>query len=257
MVWDEAWGKWLRQSPPGSELFAWWRQAGDGTRRVGREAYGERLAALLSAASPRDCAAAGFGCTRRMDRVCREPSVCRLAPAAPSAAEEDSRGEREGPVQGACGGFHGFRGDFEVHVRFSGVGDRHRAVFWRDMPGSATRLWVDGAPVGSGAGLDSYGHWLDGRFLVVQAEGPDSHPRQSYGPGTLTTGIVSVLIHDAAHGSTRMLIPEPHEGWTDPQVVPAGDTLRVYATREALAADVPDRIMPARPGPRSESRSLP
>ncbi|MFE2533578.1 hypothetical protein [Streptomyces sp. NPDC059371] len=249
VVWDEAWGEWLRQSPPGDELLAWWRQAGDGTRRVGREAYGERLAALLSAASPRDCAAAGFGCTRRMDRVCREPAVCRLDPVAPSAAEEVARGEREGPVPGACGGFHGFRGDFEVHVRFSGGRDRHRAVFWRDTAGSAVRLWVDGVPVGSGAGLDSYGRWLDGRFLVVQAEGPDGHPRQSYGPGTLVTGIVSVLIHDAAHGSTRMLIPEPHERWTDPQVVLAGEALRVYATREAVATGVPDRILPARPAP--------
>lgn len=117
--------------------------------------------------------------------------MCRLAPAAPPAAEAVSRGEREGPVPGACAGFHGFRDDFEVHIRFSGAGDRHRTVFWRDTARPATRLWVDDAPVGWGAGLDSYGHWLDGRFLVVQAEGPDSHPRQSYGPGTPTTGIVS------------------------------------------------------------------
>ncbi|MFD5520836.1 hypothetical protein [Streptomyces sp. NPDC127066] len=249
VVHDEAWGEWLRQSPPGGELLAWWQQARDGMRQVGREAYGERLAALLSAASPRDCAAAGFGCTRRMDRACREPLVCRLDPVAPSAAGEVSRGEREGPVQGACGGFHGFWGDFEVHVRFGGDGDRHRAVFWRDTAGAEVRLWVDGAPVGSGAVLDSYGRWLDGRFLVVQAEGPDYHPRQSYGPGTLVTRIVSVLIHDAAHGSTRMLIPEPHERWADPQVVLAGETLRVYATREAVAADAPDRILPVQPAP--------
>ncbi|MFF3416028.1 hypothetical protein ACFYW9_15235 [Streptomyces sp. NPDC002698] len=253
-MWDETWGEWLRQSPPGGELLAWWQQARDG---MSREAYGERLAALLSAASPRDCAAAGFGCTRRMDRVCREPSVCRLDPVAPSAAEEVSRGEREGPVPGACGGFHGFRGDFEVHVRFSGDGDRHRAVLWRDTAGSEVRLWVDGVPVGSGAVLDSYGHWLDGRFLVVRAEGPDGHPLQSYGPGTLVTGIVSVLIHDAVHGSTRMLVPEPHERWTDPQVALAGETLRVYATREAVAADAPDRILPSPADPGATRESLP
>lgn len=64
-------------------------------------------------------------------------------------------------------------------MRFSGGEDRHRAVFCRDTAGSAVRLWVDGVPVGSGGGLDSYGHWLDGRFLVVQAEGPDCHPLQS------------------------------------------------------------------------------
>lgn len=109
LVWDdEAWGEWVRQSSSGGELLAWWGQARDGTRRVGREAYGECLAALLSVASPRDCAAAGFGCTRRMDRVCREPSVCRPDPVAPSAAEEVPHREREGPVQGACGGFHAF-----------------------------------------------------------------------------------------------------------------------------------------------------
>ncbi|MFE7927668.1 hypothetical protein ACFU6S_02860 [Streptomyces sp. NPDC057456] len=167
----------------------------------------------------------------------------------PSAAEEVPHGEREGPVPGSCGGFHGSWGDFEVHVRFSGGGDRHRAVFWHDRAASAVRLWVDGVPVGAGCDLDSYGHWLDGRFLVVRAEGPDDHPRQSYGPGLPVTGIVPVLIHDVAHGSTRTLIPGPHEIWADPQVALAGETLRVYATREAGAADVPDRILPARPAP--------
>jgi hypothetical protein len=248
MVRDEAWDGWLRRSPSGTELLVWWQEARDGMRRVGRDAYRERLVALLSAASPRDCAAAGFGCTRRSDRACREPSVCRLDPAASSAEEVPLR-EREGPVRGACGGFHGFWADFEVHVRFSGGDDRHRAVFRRDTAASAVRLWVDGVPVGSGVDLDSYGHWLGGRFLVVRAEGPDDHPRQSYGPGTLVTGIVSVLIHDAAHGSARTLVPGPHETWTDPQVVLADETLRVYATREARAADVPDRILPTRPTP--------
>ncbi|MFF1442491.1 hypothetical protein [Streptomyces sp. NPDC058295] len=247
-MWDEAWGEWLRQSPPATELLVWWQQARDGMRQVGRDAYGERLVALLSAASARDCAAAGFGCTRRIDRACRAPSVCRLDPAVPSVAEEVPRGEREGPVPGACGGFHGSWGDFEVHVRFSGGDDRHSAVFWHDMAASAVRLWVDGVPVGAGVGLDSYGQWL-GRFLVVQAEGPDDHPRQSYGPGLLVTGIVSVLIHDVAHGSTQTLIPGPHERWTDPQVVLDGETLRVYASREARAADVPDRILSGRPAP--------
>ncbi|WP_406011167.1 hypothetical protein OG440_37295 [Streptomyces sp. NBC_00637] len=244
-MWDDTWGEWLRQSPSGTELLVGWREAREGISRLGRDAYRERLVALLSVASARDCAAAGFGCTRRIDRVCREPSVCRLDPAVPSAAEGVPRGEREGPVPGACGGFHGFRDDFEVHVRFSGGGDRHRAVFWHHTAASAVRLWVDGVPVGVGGGLDSYGHWLDGRFLVVQAEGPDGHPRQSYGPGILVTTIVSVLIHDAVVGSTRTLVPEPHETWTDPQVVLEGETLRVYATREARAADLPDRILPA------------
>ncbi|MFI1440426.1 hypothetical protein [Streptomyces fructofermentans] len=247
---DEAWGEWLRQSPPGSELLNWWQQAPDELGRFGRGAFGERLVALLSVASARDCAAAGFGCTRRIDRACREPSVCRLDPVVPSAAEGVARGEREGPVPGACGGFHGSRAAFEVQVRFSGGDDRHRAVFWRDGPASALRLWVDGVPVSAGGpDLDTYGYWLDGRFLVVQAEGPDDHPRQEYGPGTLVSRINSVLIHDAVSGSTRTLVPGPDESWTDPQVVLAGGSLRVYATREARAADVPDRILPTRSAP--------
>ncbi|MFE6828425.1 hypothetical protein [Streptomyces sp. NPDC057690] len=248
-MWDEEWGEWLRQSPTGTELLVRWQRARDGMRRAGRAPGDEHLIASLSAASARDCAAAGFGCTRRIDRVCREPTVCRLDPFARSAAEEVPRGEREGPVQGACAGFHGFRSDFEVHVRFSGGDDRHRAVFWRDMETSVVRLWVDGVQVGAGTGLEAYGHWLDGRFLVVRAEGPDDHPRQSYGPGMLVTGIVSVLIHDAAHGSTRTLTPGPQERWTDPQVVLAGEKMRVYATREARAADVTDRILSALPAP--------
>lgn len=60
-------------------------------------------------------------------------------------AAEDSRGEREGPVPGGCDGYHGFQDDFDLHIRFSGAGDRHRAVLWRDPTGPATRLRVDGA----------------------------------------------------------------------------------------------------------------
>ncbi|MGW1070584.1 hypothetical protein ACWD4F_39545 [Streptomyces aureus] len=246
---DEVWGEYLRQSPEGTELLAWWQQARDGMSRTDRDAYGERLASLLADASARDCAAAGFGCTRRIDRVCREPSVCRLDPVAPTPAEEAPRGEREGPVQGACGGFHSFRGDFTVHVWFSGGEDLHRAVFWHDMETSTVRLWVDGIPVGTASDLNPYGHWLDGRLLVVQAEGPDDHPLQSYGPGLPVTGIVSLLIHDTAYGSTQTLIPGPHETWTEPHVVRAGETLRVYATPEARIADVPDRILSLRSAP--------
>ncbi|MGW5638914.1 hypothetical protein, partial [Streptomyces sp. NPDC003832] len=79
-------------------------------------------------------------------------------------------------------------------MRFSGGEDRHRAVFWRGTTASAVRLWVDGFEVGAEAGLDSFGHWLGGRFLVVQAEGPDSHPGQSYGPGVLVTTIVVMTV---------------------------------------------------------------
>ncbi|MGW1713773.1 hypothetical protein [Streptomyces sp. NPDC002156] len=246
-VGDEAWGEWLRNSPSGSELSLWWQQASERIRQVGRDAYGERLAALLSAASPRDCAAAGMGCTRRLDRACYGPSVCRQDPVGPSGAEEAAGPAREGPVPGACGGFHGFWTDFEFHVWFGGPGDRHRAVLWHDMAASVVRLWVDGAVVGAEVFLDSHAHWVGGRFLVVEAAGPDDHPRQSYGPGRLGSGIVSVLIHDTAHGSTRTLVPKDHEMWSAPQVVLAGESLRVYATREARDADAPDRILPAGP----------
>jgi hypothetical protein len=233
----EQWREWLRRSPVGLDLFARWQQAGEFLALLGPDGYRQSLLELLSRAEPRDCAAAGFGCTRRVDRACRAPEVCSLDPGAGPP--------REGPVPGACDAFWGYYGnDLRLQVRFSGRSG-HRAVSWTDGQDPA-RLWVDGVPVGPEHVLESSGYWVGGRFFVADAQGPDEHPAQRYVPGELVTTILSVLIHDAEERSTLLLVPEPHELWTDPCVRHHGGILYVYPDPAARDADRPDRRLPAR-----------
>jgi len=198
---------------------------------MGEDAYWTHLLDLLSRASPRDCAAAGLGCTRRTDRACGAPGICALDPVAPA------RGE--GPVAGACGGFHG---EARLRVEFS-ADDRHRAVFLRDERTGVARLWVDGEPVAEGGALDAWGYWLGDRHLVVRAEGPPGHPRQQWFPGSVTGSIASLLIHDVLRQRSRVLVPTDTENWTEPQVALESDELRVYPDSSARTADAPDRVL--------------
>ncbi|MGW7327079.1 hypothetical protein ACWGIU_00280 [Streptomyces sp. NPDC054840] len=223
------WWPWLRRSPVAVDLLAWWGHADAYRALVGEDAYRERGRELLSRASPRDCAAAGMGCERRIDRACRTPEICALEPAAP--------GRREGPAPGACSGFYG---DTWLRVRFS-PDDRHCAVSCREDEKWASRLWVDGVQVEADVALDFGGHWQGNRFYVVQAMGPDDHPMQRWGPGG--GWIASLLIHDIERGASRLLVPEDTEAWTDPLVVLTGDELRVYADRAAHDADEPGRVL--------------
>jgi hypothetical protein len=173
------------------------------------------LLTWLFQASPRDFAAAGFGCSRDIDHGCPDPPAC-----------------------GTCDTFYGDPGRDRVRVTFA-AGRRHRAVFWAADKASV-RLWVDGVPVGVGVELDTLGTWIDGRFLVVHAMGPSDHPDQEYGPGDLVTRIVSVLVYDADRAATIMLVPGPDERWTRPHVTFDGQALRVYPDPTAG----PDRTLP-------------
>ena len=236
---DEQWREWLGRSPLGRDLLARWRGAGDYRRLLGAEAYRRQMVELLSRAAPRDCAAAGFGCTRRNDRACRGPEICSQEPGAGPVGE----GRREGPVPGACDAFYGYYGDdLRIQVGFA-PRDRHRAVFWADNPASV-RLWVDGVPVGTEHLLATPGYWVGDRFLVVDVPGPDDHPAQRYVLSDLVTTIVSLLIHDAEKSSTHLLVPRPDELWTDPRVERHGDVLHVYPDRAAREASRPDRTLP-------------
>ncbi|MEU4427960.1 hypothetical protein AB0F81_45680 [Actinoplanes sp. NPDC024001] len=229
---DEAWVPWVRRSPVGLEVFTRWNEADEYLYLLGDAAYRDHLVGLLSRAVRRDCAAAGFGCTRRSDRSCHGPEVCAREPAAVPG--------QEGPVPGGCDTYTGFWGNhLRLHVRFS-AGDRHRAVVWVDDR-EATRLWVDGVPVGEQETIDPYGRWLDDRFYVVEVGGPDEHPEQDYTMGELVTVITSVLIHDADRVRTTVLVPEAHEIWIGPRVVRRGDVLEIYPDRDATA---PDRTLP-------------
>ncbi|WP_433831546.1 hypothetical protein ACQP2E_13795 [Actinoplanes sp. CA-015351] len=224
---DEHWRGWLRRSATGVELFTRWQEADEYRYVLGDDAYQMQLIEILTRARPRDCAAAGFGCTRRMDRACSGPSICSRDPL-PAAGDDP---HREGPVPGGCDSFHG--GD-DLRVRFS-AGDRHKAVQW------SMSLWINGVRVGAGLRLASRGWWLDDRFFVVPAEGPDEHPAQEYTMGDLVSVIQSVLIHDAASSTTQVLVPGPAELWTDPWVVRDGDELHVYPDRDTGRA--PDRTL--------------
>jgi hypothetical protein len=233
----EQWREWLRRSPFGLDLFTGWHEAGGYRQLLGDDGYRERMVELLSRAVPRDCAAAGFGCTRRIDPACRAPGVCAQDP----TGDLVDGARREGPVPGACDAFYAYYGDdLTIWVRF-GARDRHRAVFWRYS--DQVLLWVDGTPVAPGRWLDPPGYWVDERFFAVDVQGPDDHPAQTYVPGRLVTTIVSVLIHDAELAASRLFVPGPDELWTDPLVVRHGDALHVYPDRAAVDAGRPDRTI--------------
>jgi hypothetical protein len=158
----------------------------------------ERLARVLARAGRRDCMAAGLGCTRRLDRSCREPEVC---------AQDPAELVSEGPAPGACDRFYAI--DFAV---WFSPRDRHRAVITREP----AALWVDGVRAGPDQTLDIYGRWLDDRYFVVQCEGPDDHPAQTYQMGSLVSQIVSLLVFDADLMTTTILMPGPEDLWTNP-----------------------------------------
>lgn len=238
----ERWHEWLRRSRVGADLVAWW-DGGDIRSRVGDMPYQERLVDLLSRASPRDCAAMGLGCSRRIDRPCREPETCGQDPVALSAA--GAAAYRVGPVPGACGSFVDCWSDLELHVEFS-ADDRHRAVHLRDRNRwGEVGVWVDGVRLMVDALLDQSGYWVGDRFYVLQATGPEDHPAQQFTFGGLGYRILSLVIHDARRRTTRVFVPDASETWTDPLVRLESDQLHLYADVAAAKGDRPDRSLPA------------
>ncbi|MFJ8163762.1 hypothetical protein ACIRBY_22945 [Streptomyces sp. NPDC096136] len=233
------WRDWLARSPAGAELVGWWHGERELTARFGADHYRARLAALLSRAAPRDVAAMGLGCSRRVDRPCRTPGVCGRDP-------EPAGGLRlrSGPVPGACSRFIDCWTPHEVRVHFTSD-DRHRAVLLLRGGPDAARLWVDGAPVGEGERLDNGGHWEDDRFYVIRIGGPADHPAQGLGDfGDWLYRIVSLLVYDADRALAHVLVPRPGEHWTDPVVRIRDGTARVYATGDAEASGTVDRSFP-------------
>lgn len=236
------WRDWLARSPSGVDLLHWWRDEAGLIDLVGEDRYVERLGELLSRAAPRDIAAIGLGCTRRVERPCRAPEVCGLDPVPGPAGAVPSH--RHGPKPGACSGFMDCWTRHEIEVDFTAA-DRHRSVLlFRGGP-DAARLWVDGVRVGAGEWLDKGGIWHQERFFVIRIGGPDDHPRQGLGHiGAQLYAIVSLLVHDAERGTTHVFVPDPTENWTDPVLVVRDGTGYVYATPEACAAETPDREFP-------------
>ncbi|WP_106317778.1 hypothetical protein [Actinoplanes italicus] len=227
----DPWRLWLRRSAAGVDLFNRWTESSEHVEMLGEDAYREQLVRLLSRAVPRDCAASGFGCTRRIDRSCREPEICSQNP--PATAGEAVH--REGPLPGGCDRYFGWWGGSSVlRVAFS-AGDRHRAVHWDG------RLWIDGLPIADDQTLDEYGRWLDDRFFVILAEGPPDHPAQTFTWDTPVSTIRSVVVHDADQGSTTVLTPTAEETWTNPTVVRNGAVLLIHPDQ---AGSAPDRTLP-------------
>lgn len=229
----EPWRGWLRRSATGVDLFNRWNEYSEHVALLGEDVCREQLLELLSRVAPRDCAASRFGCTRRIDRSCREPGICSQDP----DPRVGGAVFREGPMPGGCDHYAGRWGDsLVVRVSFSAA-DRHRAVGWGGS------LWIDGLPVADDQILDESGQWLDDRFFVILAEGPADHPAQSFTPGSLVSTILSVVVHDADRKVTTVLVPRADEEWTNPVVVRDGDVLLIYP---AEPGDAPDRTLPVR-----------
>ncbi|GLW31106.1 hypothetical protein [Actinoplanes regularis] len=236
---DEHWHAQLRGSATALELFTRRNESDEYRHLLGADAYRDQVVEVLSRAQPRDCAAAGFGCTRRIDRACRGPEIC----SQDRAAGPDDRVHREGPLPGACDSFHLELPEGHVRIGFS-AGDRHRAVLWWESS-LGTMLWIDGTRIGRDLTLDTSGRWLDDRFYLTHAAGPEDHPAQAYEPGGLSSRIRSVLLHDADRSSTRLLSPNPDELWTDPWIVRDGESLLVYPKPEDIEAGThPARVLP-------------
>ncbi len=248
---EERWGEWLRRSRIGTDLAAWWDGGDSDVRtRIGEIPYRERLVDLLSRASPRDCAAMGLGCSRRVDRPCWEPQICgqdRVGVCAGGTAGAGA--SRTGPVPGACGSFVDCWSDLELRVEFS-ADDRHRAVHMTDRDRwGEVGVWVDGVRLMVDAWLDRSGYWVGDRFYVLRAAGPEDHPDQQIALGLLGYRILSLVIHDARRGTTRVFVPNASQSWTDPFVRLDGDQLHLYADEAAVTADRPDRSVPAESPP--------
>ncbi|MFD8411342.1 hypothetical protein ACFV2Q_06195 [Streptomyces sp. NPDC059650] len=238
----DPWQDRLSRSPGVRAVRQWWAQAAEQTDRIGEEAYCERLGELLSRLSPRDFAALGLGCSRRIDRSCREPRTCSQDPVPTPAGERPSL--RQGPVAGACSDFWDCYGRFGIRAAFT-ADDRHRAVTVQG-PWSRVMLWVDGVRVEAPGFLDQTGYWVDGRFYVTEMSGPDDHPLQGHvGMGTIA--ILSLVIRDVTTATTHVVDPEPHQDWSDPVAELRDGEWRFYPTLGARDAGRPDRILTALP----------
>ena len=216
---DEPWRVWLQRSGAGVDLFNRWDEHSEHVALLGEDAYREQLVQVLSRVAPRDCAASGFGCTRRSDRRCQAPEICSQDP----AADADEAVSREGPLPGGCDHYYGWQGDDPVEVRFS-AGNRHRAVEWDG------RIWINGALIAHDAISSDRGEWIDDRFFVISGSGFDALPAAR-----------SLLVYDADRRSRTVLVPAAPEKWTNPRVVREGDVLLVYPDR---TSDTPDRTLP-------------
>ncbi|MFJ9819588.1 hypothetical protein ACIRU3_30855 [Streptomyces sp. NPDC101151] len=244
-AWGEEWQDWLRRSQVGIDLLVWWRDEGDDfLALVGPERYRDRLAELLSMASPRDVAAMGIGCTRRIDRPCRDPKTCSQDPADGGTGDVWNR---TGPVPGACSGFTDCWSTYGIDVAFTSD-DRHRAVHIQN-PSDHCMVWIDGVRIAEGLSLEHSGYWASKRFYVVQAAGPENHPQQGLAMGNLAWNILSLVVHDVERATTQVLVPGATETWTSPVLRVDGRALCVYPDHEACESALPDRVLDVEPLP--------
>ncbi|GHI83132.1 hypothetical protein [Streptomyces xanthophaeus] len=234
----DPWQDWLSRSPEALAVRQWWADAAEQSVQLGEDGYRERLGELLSRLSPRDFAALGFGCTRRIDRSCREPQTCSQDPAPQPAT--DGRTRREGPVAGACNGFWDCSSRYGIRAAFT-ADDRHLAVTVHGS-WSQVMLWVDGIRVETPNPLEEIGYWVGDRFYVTETAAPDDHPLQGHvGMGAIA--ILSVVIRDVTTATTHIMDPEPHEDWSCPVAVLRDGRWRLYPTLEARDTDRPDRTL--------------
>ncbi|GAA3031813.1 hypothetical protein GCM10010448_12250 [Streptomyces glomeratus] len=195
----------MRRSPVGTDLLEWWRD--EETTSSPSSARNVTVPVLSNACpSPRlGMAAIGIGCTRRIDRPCRDPKTCSQDPADGRA---DNLWNRTGPAPGACSGFTDCWTAYGIDVAFT-PDHRHRAVHIQ-APSGRCMLWVDGVRVAEGLALEHSGYRVGERFYVVQAAGPENHPEQGPAMGDLGWNILSLVVHDVERATRRRcLCPRP------------------------------------------------
>lgn len=105
----------------------------------------------------------------------------------------------------------------------------HRALAW--LPDSAdpwcTQVWMDahalpwpGERAGPGALLP--GHWADDNTWALPFA-PEHHPLQDWSRNLGLGTQRGLWVIEAGTGTTRLLLPLPHQLWRDPQLMPDGD----------------------------------
>jgi hypothetical protein len=205
-------------SPRALALQAWLIEPQQRLGPAWQEPFVNGLADLLAAASVDDCVYAGF----EFD-----------------PAREPLRGTL---VDQGC----------LVSVEFSGGGDApgHRAVCIAWMDDIGAHVWIDGmalpVPIDETGSPQANPHatgWCAGRYYFVEIGGLFGHPLSDPDAGGRMGNVRGLLAFDAQRRVARLEYPSDSELWTSPRPSVESGNLRIHATRDALAAGTPARVI--------------
>jgi len=205
-VWEHR--AWLRGSPSGLQLLEWLHDPGKYQAVLGRAGYRRALQALMAAAEPQDCEAAGFAFDR------------------------------------ATPGWGRWAGEaLQIEWQLSPDG-QHRAVLWAEDGWPGALLWLDGQPC-PGWGEEppgtcaTSGRWVDACHFAVEVPGPPEHPGQLPLPGAPLGAVLGLLLIDARSGDHIVLQPTAHEHWEAPWLSQDGGRWRLHPDRVSCEQGLP------------------